>query len=58
MKPIGHSESQNKNADYYLGIDIQHLIMLTQQKSFKMPSGLSREERRAWAKKNQENQEA
>lgn len=31
-------------------IDI--LINITQQKSFKMPSRLSREERRAWAKSN------
>lgn len=37
----------------HLGVDIQHLIALTKQKSYRMPSGLTREERRAWAKSNQ-----
>ncbi|MBE2163708.1 hypothetical protein IIQ43_04050 [Acinetobacter oleivorans] len=37
----------------HLGVEINHLIALTKQKSYKMPSGLTREERRAWAKKNQ-----
>lgn len=35
-----------------LEVVLQHLIMLTNQKSFRMPSGLTREERRAWAKSN------
>lgn len=40
----------------FLGIicvfDIEYLIIITKQKSFKMPSGLTREERRVWAKEN------
>lgn len=39
--------------NHHLGVDIQHLIAITNQKRYRMPSGLSREERRAWAKNNQ-----
>lgn len=48
-------ESARIHADknQHLGVDIQHLIALTHQKSYRMPSGLTREERRAWAKNNQ-----
>lgn len=56
MKPASYSESTYNDPNHHLGIDIQHLIMITKQKSFKMPSGLTREERRAWARKNQESQ--
>jgi hypothetical protein len=58
MKPASYSESKHTDINHHLGVDIKHLIMLTEQKSFKMPSRLSREERRAWAKKNQETQKA
>lgn len=57
MKPASYSEFNHTDRNHHLGVDIQHLIMLTQQKSFKMPSGLTREERRAWAKKNLEQME-
>lgn len=56
MKSASYSESIHCDVEHHLGVDIQYLIMLTKQKSFKMPSGLTREERRAWAKKNQESQ--
>lgn len=58
MKSANYPESIHCDVKSHLGVDIQHLIMLTQQKSFKMPSGLNREERRAWAKRNQKIQTA
>lgn len=41
------------DSNQHLGVDIQHLISITNEKRYRMPSGLSREERRAWAKNNQ-----
>jgi len=32
---------------------VEHLITLTTEKSHRMPSGLTREQRRTWAKQNQ-----
>lgn len=55
MKPIsGSTKIIHNDRSHHLGIDINHLVMLTKEKSFRMPSGLTREERRAWAKKNQQ----
>lgn len=36
----------------YPHIDIERLEMLNDAKSFRMPSGLTREQRHEWAKKN------
>ncbi len=33
---------------------VEHLVMLTTEKSHRMPSGLTREQRRTWAKQNQQ----
>ena len=35
----------------HLGINIDHLVSLSQEESYKMPEGLTREQRRLWAKK-------
>lgn len=35
---------------HHLGINITHLIEITKQRGYKMPSGLTRKERRKWAK--------
>ncbi|HDX8434252.1 hypothetical protein [Aeromonas veronii] len=32
------------------GVELQRLISLTQEQSVRMPSGLTREQRREWAK--------
>ncbi|WP_337077807.1 hypothetical protein [Acinetobacter pittii] len=50
---VVHPATIHAEKNHHLGVDIQHLISLTKQKSFRMPSGLTREERRAWAKNNQ-----
>ncbi|WP_180084884.1 hypothetical protein [Acinetobacter sp. YH12145] len=50
---VEKSATFHADKNQHLGVDIQHLIALTQQKSYRMPSGLTREERRAWAKNNQ-----
>lgn len=51
---VVHPATIHADKNHHLGVDIQHLITLTTQKSYKMPSGLTREERRAWAKKVQQ----
>lgn len=55
MVKYGASKSATVHADknQHLGVDIQHLIVLTEQKSYRVPSGLTREERRSWAKNKQ-----
>ena len=53
-KPVAIHADKNQ----HLGVDIQHLITLTEQKSYRMPSGLTREERRAWAKSKQKIQKS
>ncbi|WP_284116435.1 hypothetical protein [Acinetobacter pittii] len=50
---VVHPATIHADKNHHLGVDIQHLVSLTKQKSFRMPSGLTREERRAWAKNNQ-----
>nr|DAF69068.1 MAG TPA: hypothetical protein [Caudoviricetes sp.] len=42
----------HNDKDQYLGISIAHLISLCKTKGKLMPSGLSREQRRNWAKRS------
>lgn len=42
---------QRKTVQYF---DIDHLSRLAQEESYTMPRGLTREQRREWAKKNLE----
>lgn len=50
---VKNSVAVHSDKNQHLGVCIDHLIALTNQKSYRMPSGLTREERRAWAKNNQ-----
>lgn len=48
---LGKFLPRKKNIDYF---DINHLARLAQEESYTMPRGLTREQRREWAKKNLE----
>lgn len=41
----------HSNNTHHLGVEIGHLIKLISGKRHKMPSGLTRSQRREWAKK-------
>lgn len=41
----------HSNNAHHLGIELSHLIKLTSGKRHKVPSGLTRSQRREWAKK-------
>ncbi|WOZ15047.1 hypothetical protein GNVKYODX_CDS70 [Acinetobacter phage vB_AbaM_AB3P2] len=41
----------HSNNTHHLGVEISHLIKLISGKRHKMPNGLTRSQRREWAKK-------
>lgn len=52
-RPHEWLKQQMNPVQYY---DIERLSTLAQEKSYTMPRGLTREQRREWARKNQQEQ--
>ncbi|CAI1721731.1 Uncharacterised protein [Serratia quinivorans] len=50
---VGFRSVSTNREDYVLSVkEAQHLVEISKEKSYEMPSGLNREERRAWAARN------